>query len=659
MTCRTKTLVCAAAALLGSAMAHAALPPPPPFEHKIVPGASPVPVTENAGLRGKADLEAFFDGVMAAHLQAQRIAGATVAVVKDGELYFSKGYGWADVGKRVPVDPEKTLFRPGSTTKLFTWTSVMQLVEQGKLDLDVDVNQYLTQFQIPATWEQPVTLRNLLTHTGGFEDGGIGYLFAKTAEDAPPLAESLKNHVPARVRPPTTDFGDGMNSSYSNWGTALAGLIVANVSGMPFEQYVAQNIFAPLGMTHSTLDEPLPPELAPDMSGGYQYKKGNFEAGTFEFIKQFGPAGNLSSSAGDMARFMIAHLQDGRYGEARILQEDTARYMHALQLSPSPYVNGTGLGFYETWINGRRWINHAGDTIYFHTNLSLLKEENLGVFVSYNSGSVFPFSARDDLLKAFMDRYYPATLPVVQPPEDFKERAAKYAGTYRVIRHNYTKNERLFALLSAITVAPTQENTLLIASMGAPVASQWVEVAPSVFRKVDGQDMIAFHEDAEGNVRGYTWPFPFHAVYRVQWNDTLALHGFIAALALLCFIVAIVGALRHWKADRAAPPGARLARRGAALLGLTHLVFVVLVVATFASGLDELIYAWPPVFKVALAFPLVAIPLTLAVLYFAWRAWQGGFWTRYGRIQYSVIALASLAFLWSLHHVNLVGYHFG
>lgn len=655
------TLLCSAAlaALVGSAAAQAALPAPPPYAHKTIPGASPEPITEGDGLRGKADLEAFFDGIMAAHLQAQRIAGATVAVVKDGELFFAKGYGHADLEKRRPVDPDKTLFRPGSTTKLFTWTAVMQLVEQGRLDLDADVNQYLTQFKVPEAWGKPVTLRNLLTHSAGFEDGGIGYLFAKSPETSPPMVEALKNHIPGRVRPPTTDFSDGLNSSYSNWGTALAGLIVANVSGMSYEDYVGKNIFEPLGMTRSSLDEPLPPALAPDMSNGYKYEKGNFKAGEFEYIKQFGPAGNLSSTATDMAKFMLAHLQDGRLGEVRILQEGTARYMHALHLSPSPYINGTALGFYETWINGRRWINHAGDTLYFHTNLSLLKDENLGIFVSYNSSSVFPFSSRDDLLKAFSDRYYPATLPVLTPPADFKERAAKYAGSYRVIRHNFTRNERLFALLGSTTIAPTEDNTLLMASMGAPVASQWVEVAPSVFRKIDDEDMIAFTEDEQGNVKGYAWPFPFHAVYKVKWYDTLQWHGFIAGFGLLCFVVAIIGALRHWKADRAAPAAARRARRLAALVGLVHVLFVVLLIATFSTGLDELIYAWPPVFKVALAFPLMAIPLTVAMLFFAWGAWRSGFWTRYGRIQYSVIALMSVAFLWSLNHVNLVGYQFG
>ena len=650
------TLIAGSLSLLIAASAVAASAP---YEHQTIPGVSPEPITEGAGLKSKEDLEAFLDGVMAAHLQAQRIAGATVAVVKDGNLFFAKGYGHADLAKQTPVDPEQTLFRPGSTSKLFTWTAVMQLVEQNKLDLDADVNSYLTQFQIPATFPQPVTLRNLLTHTAGLEDGGIGYLMAKKPEDALPLEEMLKKHLPARVRLPTADFTDGMNSSYSNWGTALAGLIVANVSGMPFDDYIDKNIFAPLGMTSSTFREPLPSELAPRMSGGYKFEQGAFKAGEFENIHPFGPAGSLTSSATDMAKFMLAHLQNGKLGDARILREETAQLMHSRQLSPNPYINGTGLGFYETWINGRRYIGHGGDTTLFHSDLVLLKEENLGIFVSYNSGSVFPFSTRGDLLQAFTNRYYPARLPQLTAPADFKERAARFAGNYRVIRHNYTKNEKLFAMLNAMSVTPTEENTLLISSIGGAPPDQWVEVAPSVFRKLDADDMISFTEDAGGKISGFVWPFPFHAVYKLAWYDTLQWHGFIIGFGVLCFLIAIISALRHWKTDRTAAPSARNARRLAALMGLCHLVFLVLLVATFSSEIDELIYAWPPAFKVALAFPLLAIPLTLGVLYFVYRAWQNGFWTRYGRIQYSVIAIMGVAFLWSLNFMNLVGYKFG
>jgi len=192
-------------------------------------------------------MEAFIDGFMALQLLAAPAAGVTVAVVKDGQLFFAKGYGYADVDKSIRVDADKTLFRPGSVSKMFTWTAVMQLVEQGKLDLDTDVNEYLRDFKLPATFAAPVTLRNLMTHTPGFEDGGVGYLFKESAAELVPLDQFLRQHMPARARPPTTDFSSGANASYSNYGAALAGRIVEIVSGESFDDYIEKHIFAPSG----------------------------------------------------------------------------------------------------------------------------------------------------------------------------------------------------------------------------------------------------------------------------------------------------------------------------------------------------------------------------------------------------------------------------
>ena len=195
-----------------------------------------------------------------------------------------------DTEKRTPVDPAQTLFRPGSVSKLFTWTAIMQLVEQGKIDLDADVNTYLKDFKVDATFPEPVKVRNIMTHTGGFEDGGVGYLFAGTAEDLLPLGQWLAAHQPARVRPPTTDFSDGTNASYSNWATALGGHIVEVVRASRSRVHRAAHL-QPLGMERSTFREPLPEPLAPRMSGGYSFEAGAFKPHGFEFIHAAGQPG--------------------------------------------------------------------------------------------------------------------------------------------------------------------------------------------------------------------------------------------------------------------------------------------------------------------------------------------------------------------------------
>ena len=239
----------------------------------------------------------YIDGTIESQMVLEDIPAVTVSVVKDGQLLFSKGYGFADLEKRIPVNAEKSLFRIGSTSKLFTWTAVMQMVEAGKLDLDADVNSYL-DFKIPATYAQPITLKHILAHTAGFEDGGLGYLIQYFPDHGPELAEAMEKYIPLRVNAP------GEVTSYSNYATALAGLIVQNVSGKPFNQYVKEHIFDPLGMTYATFEEPLPQHLAEHMVKGYAREAGKFDEKPFEMINSFGPAGAVAASAEDMAKFM-------------------------------------------------------------------------------------------------------------------------------------------------------------------------------------------------------------------------------------------------------------------------------------------------------------------------------------------------------------------
>jgi CubicO group peptidase (beta-lactamase class C family) len=195
---------------------------------------------------------------------------------------------------------------------------------------------------------------------------------AREAKDLMPLGKWLAAYMPARVRPP------GEMTSYSNYGTSLAGYIIEVVSGVPFEQYIEDNIFKPLGMAGSTFRQPLPEALAPNMSTGYSYKTGAFKEEKFELLNGMGPAGGLSACATDMARFAIAHLQNGAYGENRILKEETAQLMHSRLFGHDPRINGNAHGFWEFGYNDLHLIEHGGDTVWFHSQLALIPEKNMG-----------------------------------------------------------------------------------------------------------------------------------------------------------------------------------------------------------------------------------------------------------------------------------------
>src|SRR5215217_4690177 len=344
-------LLCVVVTVIGQA-------PTEPVPSKSATSEPPVPAAPSDRPHDltAADVEAFLDGLVPLQLKNADIAGATISIVKDGRLLFAKGYGYADVEKKKPVSAQETLFRPGSISKLFTWTAVMQLFEQSKLDLDRDVNEYL-DYKIPDAFGKPITLKHIITHTPGFEEQ-IKDLFL-TDSTKPNLGQYLKTHIPARIYPP------GTVPAYSNYATAVAGYIVERISGRPFEQYAVENIMRPLKMTHSTFSQPLPQELAPFMSNGYRL--GSDSAEPFEVVNPF-PAGSLSSNAADMARFMIAHLQDGQLEDAKILKPETARLMHSRLFALDDAANAMCYGFYEESRNNQRIIGHGGDTIYFHSD---------------------------------------------------------------------------------------------------------------------------------------------------------------------------------------------------------------------------------------------------------------------------------------------------
>ena len=364
-----------------------------------VSNASP-PAEQPASTLDSADLGAWLDGFFPFALQRADIAGAVVIVVKDGQILFQKGYGLADEKTGRPVDPQTTLFRPGSVSKLFTWTAVMQLVEQGKLDLDRDVNAYL-DFTIPPAFGRPITLRNLLTHTAGFEDRFKNVL-VKDRASLLSLDDYVRRAVPPRLFPP------GATVAYSNYGAALAGYIVQRVSGQSYTTYIADHIFAPLNMTHSTFEQPVPDSMGPQPRG---YVTASGPPAPFEFIGTI-PAGALSTTAADMAHFIIAHLQNGQFSSTQILQDSTAERMHAPAFQSAPALQSLSLGFYGEDRNGHRVIGHAGDLVSFHADVHLLLSDHVGLFVGLNSlgKEVASSAVRLALFNGFMDRYFPAPM---------------------------------------------------------------------------------------------------------------------------------------------------------------------------------------------------------------------------------------------------------
>jgi CubicO group peptidase (beta-lactamase class C family) len=433
----------------------------------------------------KEDVDAWLDGFMPNALASGDVAGAVVVVVKDGAILTKRGFGYSDVAARKPVDPDTTLFRPGSVSKLITWTAVMQQVEAGRINLDADINTYL-DFRIPDADGKPVTMRELMTHTAGFEDHAKDLMFYDPKQ-LDSLGDYLKKWVPKRI------FAPGTTPAYSNYGATLAGYIVERVAHQPFDDYVDQHVFAPLGMTHSTFRQPLPAALKPWIAQGYRRASG--AASQYELLDP-APAGSLASSGTDMARFMIAHLQNGALNGNRILSAATAQEMHDTPTTIIPQLNRMELGFFESNINGHEVIGHLGDLEVFHTALHLFLKDNVGIYLSVNSAGRNGAAGeiRAALLDDFADRYFPAPRNLTPiDPKLSAEHARMMAGYWRNSRRIESGFMNILNLISQTKVSVGSKGELIIPSIKTPGGAtvKWIETAPFVWQDAYGHDKLA------------------------------------------------------------------------------------------------------------------------------------------------------------------------
>lgn len=637
------------------------------------PGAVPTPdVTESAlrqarpNIDNRSELTNFVDGVVATRMAQDHIAGVTLAVVRNGQIVLARGYGIAGEDGR-PVDPEQTLFRIGSISKTFVWTALMQLDESGELSLDDPVNDHLPErLHLPGRGGVPVRLRHLMTHSAGLEDTALGHLFVDDPEKIPTLADYLAKYVPAQVRPA------GEMAVYSNYGAALAGLIVAEVSGQPFERYVETQILDPLGMARTSFREPIPqevaarrglprplaPRLAADLSQGFVYKKGGFEVQDFAYITGIAPAGAASATATDMARYMLAWLGLGRHGDSRMLGEATARRMREVLFSNGPGVPGLAHGFLEYPLpGGHRGLGHGGATLSFMSNMVMVPELDLGIFISTNtpggSGLVYELPTR--LVEQFFARPEP-----LAPSAGFADRGKRFAGQYLTMRRAFTKLEGLLALSSIATVTPDPEGYLLVTQGGE--TRRFIETAPLVFREAEGAGVIGFREDADGRITRLLDGFGIMPMEKIGFFGGATWFSLILALVTASGSGALAGAWLRRRHDIVQGRHERLAALLMPVLGLSWLLFFGLfstVLAMLAGDPSAAIFDYPGgVLVAALCCALIAAILTLPGVASLWPVWREKSWPVWRRLRHSAFALISLAAVVTLLHWNVIGFRY-
>jgi CubicO group peptidase (beta-lactamase class C family) len=466
-----------ALALFAAAQAGCVQPAPPSLQSAQIPAA------QASRLIDSAELARFVDTLIAGQMVKEHIPGAVFVLVQNGEVLYQRGYGLANIARRQPVDPDKTIWRIGSISKVFTATAVVQLADRGRFALGDDVNRYLTGLKVPPTFPEPVTFEHLLTHTAGFDEIRPGTR-AETEAGLLPLGVFLTNKL-VRLRPP------GRTISYSTYGITLGGHLVEQVSGMDFESYLARNVWRPLGMTRSNIR--VPDSLKPDLAQGYEYEGGANRLANWEWYHTT-PASSINASAADMARFIIAHLQNGRYGNTRIMSERAARAMQRQHATSHPRLAGFAYGFYEEFRNGERLLQHGGNVEGFSAQLTLIPARGIGFFVASQHE---PARLRDVVQSALLDHYFPVKekpAPAVPMP-GYRERVTRFAGTYELNQfcHSCGPTRREY---TRIVVKANADGTISITGNPEPL----VEVTPFFFTRLNGSGGAAFHADPSGRI---------------------------------------------------------------------------------------------------------------------------------------------------------------
>ena len=454
--------------------------------------AHPVQTQEarTISLTDQAKLEALLDPIFAEQMRRLHIPGAVIVVVKDGRILFTKGYGFANVERRTPVVPDRTIFRIGSISKVFAATAVMQLADRGRINLNDDVNRYLQDIRVPNTYPQPVTFANLLTHTSGLDEINLGRK-TSSPDRVIPLGQFLRTRLIRRMPP-------GEIISYSTYGITLAGYAVQSVSGIDFRDYLNRNIFRPLGMNRTSITA-VPSQLQSDLAAGYEYAGNNYHPLGFEYFHTY-PASDVNSTATDMARFMLAHLEGGRYGRGRILSGGAARQMHGRQFANHPRLLGMTYGFFESRRNGVRAVEHDGSMDGFSALLYMAPEQRLGIFVACNREVN---GLQDRVRNAILNHYFPVRQDaetVRRQATQIRERLDRFAGRYRADYYCHTCAEGARGYVPpAFDITANDEGTLSF------WGGRWRQVEPLLFQLVSGQldngeVVVAFREGRSGQI---------------------------------------------------------------------------------------------------------------------------------------------------------------
>ncbi len=597
-------------------------------------------------------LKAFVDGVVTTAMADHRIPGVIVAVVYQGETVLLRGYGYAHEPERRPVDPQHSLFRVASITKIFNAIALLKLVDEGRVELDAEFTRYLPDIDFDLPYGVP-RVRDLLTHTAGFEDAYLGHFWAVDAESEHHLGDYIARFQPAQVRAP------GKALVYSNYGTSVIGLIVETVSGMPYADFVESRVLMPMGMNASRMrDWPgearpgyLPAAAYENLSLSHVWSAGRFSPPSWAWMHGgMMPAGGLLSTGEDMGRFMRAQLADG----GGILSAEGMRLLTTPSIANHPGVAANALGYWINEVWGYPTMEHGGSIFGFLSNLVLVPELALGVFVSTNAPSGHRLSSQ--LPQRIVGQFFASERHA--PRSDAQADLSEFTGLYRSERRGHRTVDKLLVFGAGDVQLGANDQGFLTLTSGAQT-QRFVPLGEDRFFDPDFSEHIAFSRDDRGRV------FKLHGAYGhnnflrlARWQTVEFMNHVMIALSALAawWLFALAFTRRSGRHETVSGLVARytsfaLLVAWAATVGLLNLDMAQLTSPTAAhfahfptaQGRWWILASW-------IGTALTALLLTLLV-----PVWRGGQWGLGRRLIASALALASALFVYLLSYWNVLG----
>jgi len=605
-------------------------------------------------------LEAFLDGTIKTAMEDKHLPGVTVSVVQNGQLILAKGYGLARTSPPQPVVAEETLFRIGSISKTFAFTAVMQLVEQGLLDLDADIETLMDDIRIEDRFG-PITMVDLMTHSAGFEDAYIGFFYADDIETDLASSDYLNRYAPHRVRPPADQI------VYSNFGVNLAGKAIEAVSGESFADYTDKHIFEPLGMTRSSFrdypnqvaDGYLDSELERNRAIGYRWEGGKFAPYDQFFMHRAQyPAGSVSATATDMAIFMLAHLNGGAIDGKRVLSDASVEQMHKRLRSNADGIQGNAHGFWTGQIRGFRTVEHGGAVLGFLSDMVLIPELGLGIFVSTNGDDGRGLAM--SLPRRVIENFYPAPASTLKPDPSFSGQREVYSGKYLSNRRGYKIIDKLASLGSEETVNVSDEGYLITTSPGG--SKRWLSLGNHLFENVDDGSRIAFEVDQSGVATRLYAAYGHTVSDRVSLLRSSQFFYIASGGALVLTLGSLFGFWLRRGQQLAQTPGERLAAFGIGINSLFWLLFFATFTTLWSGALGvepEILVRYPtPLARAMHILAIVAATLAVAGIAGLLPVWRDGNWPVWRRLRHTLVVLTGLVMVWVLDDWNILGFRY-